>query len=116
LKFIALNSALTAGPGSIAAHVDPAIDSEVFSRMTTLAATRGIPVWINKTPNGLVCVEHTDRQEGVVTGDILRQIEELYEKAGELVAVEAKARDAKRSELVQRASECSGLPVDTLAA
>lgn len=116
MKFIALNSALTAGPGSIAAHVDPAIDSEVFSRMKTLAAYRRIPVWLNTAVNGLVTVEHSDRPEGVVTNDILLQLEKLYEEAAELVAAETKAREDKHATLVQRASEASGLPVDTAAA
>ena len=116
MKFIALNSALTAGPGSIAAHVDPAINSEVFSRVKTLAATRGIPVWLNTAVNGLVTVEHLDPKEGVVTNDILLQLEKLYDEAGELVAAETKAREDKHTDLVQRASEASGLPVDTVAA
>ncbi|MBB3637160.1 hypothetical protein [Variovorax atrisoli] len=116
MKFIALNSALTAGPGSIAAHVDPAVNSEVFGRLKTLAAHRGVPVWLGTAVNGLVTVEHSDRHEGVVTNDILLQLEKLYEEAGELVAAEARAREDKHAALVQRASEASGLPVDTVAA
>ncbi|WP_432731465.1 hypothetical protein [Variovorax sp. W6] len=116
MKFIALNSALTAGPGNIAAHVDAPVDSEVFSRMKSLAASRGFPVWLGTAVNGLVTVEHSDRHEGVVTNDILLQLEMLYDEAGELVAAESKAREDKHAALVQRASEASGLPVDTVAA
>ncbi|OAK66071.1 hypothetical protein A3K87_09915 [Variovorax paradoxus] len=115
MKFIALNSALTAGPGSIAAHVDSPVDSEVFSRMKTLAATRGVPVWLETTVNGLVTIDHSDRHDGVVTHDILQQLEKLYDEAGQLVAAETKALQDKKAGLVQRASESSGLPVDTVA-
>ena len=116
MKFIAINSALTAGPGSIAVHVDPPAAAEVFSRLKTITATRGLPVWLGVAANGLVTIEHLDRQEGIVTADILLQLEQLYAEAERLVAADKVAREEKHAQQVQRASEAAGLPVDTVAA
>lgn len=115
MKFVSIHSDLTAGPGNVALHVDPPIDAEVFARMKALAGHRGFPVWIGVAANGLVTVEHSDRHAGVVTAETLKQLEQLYLEAGDLVEADNKARQDKHAALVQQASQSTGLPVDTVA-